>query len=129
LPFISECAVNNKCDSNNENIYSEKIERSNTSPSTNTLDNLCIIHKYLINTYKIGSENPDCRSHQIWDENEERVLLNKQSNYSLDTTASEGQLFAGFCEIPNDHLAVIYVGHFKSSAHWACVASRMMQSF
>jgi len=41
------------------------------------------------------------------EENQKRLLLNKENNYSLETTASEGDPFAGFCEIPNDHLAVI----------------------
>jgi len=41
------------------------------------------------------------------DENQKRLSLNKESNCSLETTASEWDPFAGFCEIPNDHFAVI----------------------
>ena len=56
---------------------------------------------------KLGLRTQTRTSRQIWDENQERGLLNIQSNYSLETTASERDPFAEFCEVPNDHLAVM----------------------
>ena len=45
---------------------------------------------------KLGLSTQTGRSRQIWEENQEICLPNKERNYSFDTTSSEGDPLQAF---------------------------------